>query len=253
MRRRQLMEIHDQTWCPGFLRDAETDYLQHAIRVGDSYGAIVGKLKQSLEKAGTRRIIDLCSGGGGPWPEMQQALEREDCKAEVCLTDKYPNVAAFQQTQAISNGSICYQAEPVNATRMPADLEGFRTLFSSFHHFAPEQARAILADAVRNRQGIAIFEATPRRPLLLVLMCLTPLMVLLMTPMIRPFRLSRLLFTYLLPIIPFAVMFDGLVSCLRTYSVAELQAMTEGLGGADYVWEAGEEKGGKSDMASDFL
>jgi hypothetical protein len=36
------------------------------------------------------------------------------------------------------------------------------------------------------------------------------------TPWIRPFRWSRLLWTYVVPIIPAVLLFDGIVSCLRT-------------------------------------
>jgi hypothetical protein len=112
-------------------------------------------------------------------------------------------------------------------------------MFTAFHHFCPEQACAVLADAVRNRQGIGVFEATQRGPLALVLMLLSPLMVLVMTPFIRPFRWSRLLWTYLLPLVPLVTLFDGLVSCLRTYSVQELHELTARLGANDYQWDVG--------------
>ena len=78
-------------------------------------------------------------------------------------------------------------------------------------------------------------------------------MVLLMTPWIRPVKMSRLLFTYLLPIIPLLVLFDGLVSCVRTYSVEELRKLTEGLDGKDFSWEAGEIGGGKSPVPVIYL
>ena len=48
---------------------------------------------------------------------------------------------------------------------------------------------------------------------------------LLLTPFFRPFRLSRLVFTYLLPLIPLTTIWDGVVSILRLYSPAELLAL----------------------------
>ena len=130
----------------------------------------------------------------------------------------------------------------MDATRVPDELVGFRTLFSAFHHFRPEQARTILADAVRKRQGIAIFEGTYHSALAMLLMLLVPLMVVLMTPFIRPFRWSRLFWTYLIPVVPLVSLFDGLVSCLRTYSVQELRELTEGLETKNFQWEIGEVK-----------
>jgi hypothetical protein len=42
--------------------------------------------------------------------------------------------------------------------------------------------------------------------------------------------------------VPLVSLFDGLVSCLRTYSVAELRELTEGLNATNYEWEIGEVK-----------
>ena len=112
-------------------------------------------------------------------------------------------------------------------------------MFSAFHHFRPEQACAVLADAVHQRQGIAVFEGTQHSVLALLLMLLVPLMVLLVTPFIRPFRWSRLLWTYLIPLMPLIALFDGLVSCLRTYNIKELHDLTAKLDANDYHWNIG--------------
>ena len=42
--------------------------------------------------------------------------------------------------------------------------------------------------------------------------------VLLVTPLIRPFTLSRILWTYLLPLVPLTCWWDGIVSQLRAYT-----------------------------------
>ena len=86
------------------------------------------------------------------------------------------------------------------------------------------------------------FEGTYHSALAMLLMLLVPLMVFLMTPFIRPFRWSRLFLTYLIPVVPLVSLFDGLVSCLRTYSVAELRELLEGLEAENYQWEIGEVK-----------
>ncbi|MFK7798226.1 MAG: hypothetical protein AB8E82_12285, partial [Aureispira sp.] len=64
------------------------------------------------------------------------------------------------------------------------------------------------------------------------------------TPFIRPFSLLRLLFTYLIPIIPICVWWDGIVSAFRTYSVAEMQDLVQALNNStSYDWDIGEKKG----------
>jgi hypothetical protein len=172
----------------------------------------------------------------------------------VLLTDRFPNRPALARVQATSGGAVTFAKGPVDATEVPAELDDFRTLFSSFHHFRPEEARRILADAVRQRQGIAVFEATQRSVPALLGMLLTPLVVLLVTPFIRPFRLSRLFWTYLPPIVPLVVLFDGVVSCLRTYTPAELRALVADAPGSEaYVWEIGEERGTRGTLPVTYL
>jgi hypothetical protein len=66
------------------------------------------------------------------------------------------------------------------------------------------------------------------------------LMPFVFTLWIRPFRWSRLLCTYVVPIIPLVLLFDGVVSCLRTYRPSELREMIKDLSGIEYQWEVGE-------------
>lgn len=253
MNRLHLFEIHDQEWCPRTIRDAETDYLQFAISATKPYAAMVPILTGALQRTGARHILDLCSGAAGPWLWLHPVLAERGISASVCLTDKYPNMERFGRSSPLVPQAISYHPQPVDATRVPDELPGFRTMFSAFHHFRPEQACAVLADAVRMRQGIGVFEGTQRRPLALLLMLLVPLAVLVTTPFIRPFRWSRLLWTYLIPIVPVVALFDGLVSCLRTYSIEELRDLTARLDTNDYHWDIGAVKSKMTAISITYL
>ncbi len=242
MKRLHLFEIHDQDWCPRSIRDAVTDYLQFAIATTKPYAAMIPILASALQRAGTRHVLDLCSGAGGPWFWLQPLLAEQGLNVSVCLSDKCPNLDAAGRASHLIAEVIHYHPRPVDATRIPDELAGFRTMFTAFHHFRPGQARAVLADAVQKREGIAVFEATHNSLLGWLVVLLVPLMVILMTPFIRPFRWSRLFWTYLVPVMPFLVLFDGLVSSLRTYSVQEFHELTAGLGTNKYQWDIGELK-----------
>ena len=89
--------------------------------------------------------------------------------------------------------------------------------------------------------------------LALLLTLLVPLMVLVMTPFVRPFRWSRLAMTYLIPVLPLVMLFDGLVSCLRTYSVQELCELTARLEAHHYRWDIGAVKGKASPIPVTYL
>jgi len=110
-------------------------------------------------------------------------------------------------------------------------------MFNAFHHFAPDQARLVLEDAVRARQPIAIFEIPERSLLMMIAFLFTPVFVALATPFIRPFRWDRLLWTYVVPLVPLTCWWDGLVSACRAYTAGEMLRLTQGLD--DYDWKAG--------------
>lgn len=243
MRRLHLFEIEDQTWCPASLRDAATDFLQFLLRLTNSYSVIVPRLQAALASCGIHRIIDLAAGGSGPWPRLLPQLLAGDASIQVFLTDKFPNHRGFAALQRRYPGQVTAVSTPVDAVAVPAELVGFRTLFTSFHHFSPDIAREVLADAVRQCQGIGIFEATQRSlsAILRILIPAPPLAVL-TAPIAPPFRWSRLFWAYVLPALPALVAWDGVVSCLRTYTPSELRALIASVPGADgYVWHVGEE------------
>jgi hypothetical protein len=241
----RLFEIHEQTWFPQFLRDQFADSLQMIVEVTNTYQPIAALLRERLEECGAERVVDLCSGAGGPWPSLVRHFEMHGATPlEVLLTDKFPNTTKLQDREPPTANRIHFLSGSIDATRIPKYLRGFRTLFSSFHHLNPDEARGLLQDSVNRRQAIGVFEAPARHTLTLLSLLLIPIATWLFVPFRRPFRWSRLLWTYLIPVIPFVLFFDGLISCLRAYSVGELQEMTKGLQSSGYRWELGERTGG---------
>ncbi len=221
-----------------------TDALQCALNRFKAYAPIAPLLGRVLDSTGSRSIVDMCSGGGGPWLEFAPKLRGNGRGAlRIQLTDKYPNLRAFQEVRAASRNQIGFYPGPVDAMDVPRELTGVRTMFTSFHHFRPEQARAVLQNAVDAGQGIAIFEVTRRAASAIGLMFLWALTPFLITPFIRPLRWSQFFCTYVIPIIPMVFLFDGVVSCLRTYRVEELREIVAGLTAGEYQWEAGEYAG----------
>jgi hypothetical protein len=59
------------------------------------------------------------------------------------------------------------------------------------------------------------------------------------TPFIKPRTLSRFLWTYLIPLVPLATCWDGVISMLRVYSERELRELADSLKVEKYVWEIG--------------
>ncbi len=240
MARIHLFELEDQRWFPALLRDAVTAYLEFWAHTSGHAARIAPTIAAALDRAGVGRIVDLGSGGAGPVCGIVTELAREGRDVHALLTDLYPNVASLTRACARSGGRITYRVEPVDAAHVPADARGLRTMFNAFHHLPPDAARKVLADAVEARQPIAIVEVVGRHPALLLSMLIAPLLVALTVPFLRPLRWAWLPLTYLVPVLPLFVAWDGFVSCLRVYSPAELEELTRSLGaGSSYRWDIG--------------
>lgn len=249
MKRIHLFEFEDLSWFPSTIRNYMTDYLQFATNKFDFYAGVLDVLKQGVAKTENNTIIDLASGGGGGWLKLSEHLKTELPNTKVILSDFYPNINAFRYNVRKIGGNFSFNENSVNALAVPNDLKGFRTMFLSFHHFKPTAAQQILQNAVNAKQPIAIFEAQERSVSKLIQFFFSPIFVLLMTPLILPFRFGRLLFTYLIPLVPLFVWWDGLVSVLRTYSVDEMQEMTKNLKKGDtFDWEIAKIKSGPAEV-----
>lgn len=220
-----------------------TDSLAVLTRRLGLYDQVVGVLEQELRIQATRAVVDLCSGSGGVWPELSAALAERGMSLRVTLTDRFPNLDTLRRV-CRHNAALSFARVPVDARSVPPELPGFRTMFTSFHHFRPPEAQRILRSAFDARCGIAIFEMTSRSPAAFLRVALGPPACWALTPGMRPLRLDRLLWTYVVPLVPAVLLWDGIVSNLRTYSRRELEALVAPLAANDYQWTIGEIRAG---------
>jgi hypothetical protein len=157
---------------------------------------------------------------------------------DATLTDLFPDREAFAWAASATGGRVLGWPEPVDARRVPAPLAGVRTFFNSFHHFPPEGARAILEDAYRQRQPILVAEITERSAFRAALTFLhSATLMFRYVPQMRPAApLSVWIFTYLIPLLPLALAWDAMISCLRSYNEAELRQLCSNFS-EEWAWE----------------
>ncbi len=243
MRRRHAFEWEDQPWFPSFLRQYMMDFLRFVLQTGNLYQPITSVLIDGLQQTKNDVILDLCSGAGGAVKSIQHNIKKATGKTiSFVLTDLFPNMQAYKLLQKQTNGSIIFYMQPVDATCVPPGLQGFRTIFSGFHHFDEAAAKQVLQNAMDAGEGIAIFDGGNRSVFFIVLILIFhPVAFLLFTPFIKPFSLQRLLFTYLLPVVPLCTIWDGIASVLRLYKPDELLQLAHQTKNNLHVykWQAG--------------
>ena len=219
-------EFNDQPWLPTAIRLAETDYLATVERLAGMHERLAPIVDGVLEETQAERIVDLGSGSGGPIVQVMPLLTR---KVPLLLTDITPAASADSPTPGIT-----FHPEPVDARGHAP--EGLRTMFNALHHFRPDDAQAILASAFNDRSPFVNAEVTERKIRNVFGVFFIPLLTFLTVPFIRPVRPITWLITYVIPILPALITYDGIISHLRTYTVAELEEMTSKLQAPDYRW-----------------
>ncbi len=211
--RPRLIEFHEQPWFPSFLRqpiqnmltavwitrfpifqklapyEAVSDVLEKVVDElewedrlplldGEGFGSGSGKWR------GRMRIVDCCSGAGGPMPTIEKRLKWVDSTPPqylvwhklirwgrsdhrklrslppipILLSDLHPHLSAWSTlTSASPSQSLSYLPYPVDATHAPEAMKQdrhFRTFCLAFHHFDEAGARGVIEDAMRTADGI---------------------------------------------------------------------------------------------------
>ena len=242
--RLHLFELEDQPWFPDVIRNGGTDYLRYLLIATEVYKPCIILLSETLKQTGETRIVDLCSGGGGYAEQVCNELKKNTSdNISFTLTDKFPNIEAYRHLKNKTNGELKFDTRSVDAASVPTDLKGIRTMFSAVHHFQPEQVRSILQDAVDNNAPIAIFDGGDKSFFaILGVLIFHPIAFLLFTPFFKPFKFSRLFFTYIIPLIPLYTIWDGCVSIMRLYKPKDLLKIAKEVSPATYKWKAGKTK-----------
>ncbi|KKF97013.1 hypothetical protein CFO_g668 [Ceratocystis platani] len=267
--RLQVFEIDDQEWFPPFLRT----YVQSALTVSwntavpfnhnQAPSQVAAKLLlRYLGPAINKyRFIDFCAGAGGPTPMIEAnvnaALDaRNQQRVPFVMTDLHPNVWGWtlavdeanarerQLHGAASESMLGFEKQSVDAGDVPRQLlqrwtadggKVFRLFNLAFHHFDDELARRILKNTVETSDGFAIFELQKRSISGFVTVLMLGLGTLLLAPIyaIKWRSPAVLFFTYVIPVLPFVIVFDGFMSVIRTRTTEEVELLLRTCGAKD--------------------
>ena len=238
----QGFELNDSERVPAFVRESIVESLSRTLRWGRVLSEMVGPFRRFLARSGATEVLDLCAGAAGPATILASEMRRAGATPpRFLMTDLFPRVDEWEAARAEHPGDIDFVAEAVDATRIPETLARgrARTIMNAFHHFPPEVAGELLADAVRGSTGIFVSEAFERNPLRFLPLAPSGLPALLVNPLLaRRDRLAKAALTWLTPLALGIATWDGIVSTLRVYSEADLMRMVEPLGGT-FEWEYG--------------
>jgi hypothetical protein len=243
MKRIHLFEVEDYPWFPNFIRICMTRYIAALHGLMGTPVTLAEVLDKSLQKNKKDKILDMCSGSGGPMLATQKILQEEYGYADLTLTlsDLYPNTIAAQKINQVEGNQVSYLTTPVDVTKVDTKQDALRTMICSLHHMKPATVEAILKDAQENNQPFCAYEISDNSAPFILWWTAIPfsfIMVFFLTPLVRPMTWQQIVFTYLIPIIPLCIAWDGAVSNARTYTLSDLDEILVKLPATTtYTWE----------------
>ena len=152
--------------------------------------------------------------------------------------------AGFETVQPYIDPQV--EKSSIDMHHFNADQDGLYVMVNSFHQLSPKEAREVLQSVASRRQPIAVLEGNNDSLWQVVGMTIfVPLTVMLTAPFVRPFRISRLVFTYLIPILPIVTLVDGFLALFKLYAPKDLDELVQPIKVTDYSWRSGKLDNGR--------
>ncbi|KAJ3527152.1 hypothetical protein NM208_g10844 [Fusarium decemcellulare] len=223
----------------------------HLLFVRSPAQIAASRLIQYLDTSlSSYKFVDFCAAAGGPTPLIEDHVNRylrnrDRQEVDFVLADTHPNINAWTRI-ASQNPHITYKGQSVDASQAPERLtqpKDGRTVFRlfnlAFHRFDDDLAQRILKNTIDSNQGFAIFELQDRSIVSFLADLLLPVGVVLSAPYyaLKWRDPSMFIFTWLIPIIPLVLIWDGIVSSLGTREPEEVGALLHSCSSSLTEWE----------------
>ena len=214
MKRKQVPQITNSKWFPAFLTRCIHEFMTWFIHKTRAAKPFMPVVTEGLEHSD--RIVVIEKKGG----------------------------AGFSTLIPFLDDSI--ETIHVDAHNFKAEESGLYLCVNSFHQNNPAKAKKILQEVAAARQPIAVVEGNNDSLWQVFGMTvIVPLTVLLTTPFVKPFRIERLLFTYLIPILPIVTFVDGFLALFKLYAPNDLDELTASINEKNYTWRSGKLDNGR--------
>jgi hypothetical protein len=215
-----LFEFNDQPFLPESIRATIRDVCELCNSVFRSFNHVAARRAlDEARKQNSHAIIEL-GAGTAPITRVLASLP-ESSGLTLVPCDLIPDEEAYRDLQRRYPGLVQPVFEAVDFTRPhPWDRESVAVLVGTFHHIHPQDRPRTLAALSRSVDHVMVFE--PLRStwlsMALTLFAQVPVLLLPVAYCHRPGRLRRVVWCWLVPVVPLIFLWDGLVSCIRQWS-----------------------------------
>lgn len=214
MKRKQLSQITNSIWFPEFLTRCIYDFMTWFVNKANAAKPFIPVIEQGLEHSDRIIVIDKKCGAG--FETVDNLIDKK-----IQRIFRSPN-------------------------KIDSNEEGLYLSVNSFHQFSEAHAKEILQTVSNNKQPIVVVEGNNDSLWQVFGMTvIVPLTVLLTAPFVKPFRIERIIFTYLIPVLPVVTFIDGFLALFKLYSPNDLNELTASVGAKGYCWKSGKLDNGR--------
>ena len=216
MKRKQVFQFSNQKWYPSFLKRDMYEFMSWFVGKVNAAKPFLPVLEEVIGHTQTKTIINIDSKIGAG--------------IETVLT------LLPEGTEVIN----------VELERFSTHNKGMYTFINSFHQLDEKKATYYLTQIADSGNSVAVLEGNNDSLWQVVGMTIfVPLTVILSAPFVQPFRITRLIFTYLIPILPVVTMLDGFLALFKLYNPNDLNELVSNIPVKSYVWKSGKADNGR--------
>lgn len=216
MKRKQVFQFTIQKWYPAFLRRDMYEFMTWFVGKVNAAKPFLPVLEEGLQHAPAKRMINLEMYLGVGFDTV-----RKDIAAEVNVVD-------------------------MPLTNFNTSQPGVYTFVNSFHHLKPDAARHYMREISKSGNAVVVVEGNNDSLWQVVGMTVfVPLTIIFSAPFVKPFRITRLIFTYLIPVQPIITMVDGFLALFKLYNPKDMDELVSTIDTQNYTWKTAKAPNGR--------
>jgi len=216
MKRKQMPQFMNQDWYPTLLKNLMYEFLTWFVHFVKAAKPFVSVVNEGLEYSKVNKIINIELNIGAGFETLKPFINQD-----IVVLDR-------------------------TLERFDTNYDGLYTFINCFHQFNSENATNILTEISQKNHPVAVLEGNNNSLLQIFGMTIiVPLTILLTAPFVKPFRFSRLIFTYLVPVLPIVTFIDGSLALMKLYSPEDLDELVSKIKVSKYQWKSGKLDNGR--------
>lgn len=179
----------------------------------------------TVQLANSRNRKHAIEMGAGKAPITREILNLNIARQLILVVcDRSPNKTVFETLEVEFPGRVSPIYDPIDLLEPLVGFDGsILVLAGVMHHIPFDSRRQVLTRLLETGADVTIHEPLTRSwfSVFLAALSLFPSFLLPILFWRRPGKLRRFLWCWIVPVAPFMFCWDGIVSCLRQWTIAE--------------------------------